>query len=160
VSSPDSARLLGTEPPLASRFLFEVDGVEIGLFASVRGLAVSSQTEDIKEGGQNGFVHHLPGRLEWPNIVFTRGLTQADALFDWMNKTAGEGFAANGNKVVRATGAITAVSSEGIRLRSWSLDSVFPVRWKGPDFDGSNDTLLNEELEVAHHGFKANNVSG
>ncbi len=159
MSSPDSARPLGNEPPLASRFLFEVDGVEIGLFASVRGLAVSSQTEDVKEGGQNGFVHHLPGRLEWPNIVFSRGLTQSDALFDWMNKTAGEGFAANSSKITRSTGAITAMSSDGERLRSWSLDSVFPVRWKGPDFDGSTDTVLSEELEVAHHGFKASNVS-
>jgi phage tail-like protein len=160
VSSPESARLLGTEPALASRFLFEVDGVEIGLFASVRGLAVSAQTEDIKEGGQNGFVHHLPGRLEWPNIVFSRGLTQSDALFAWMNKTAGEGFAANSNKLTKSTGAITAMSSDGLRLRSWSLDGVFPVRWNGPDFDGANDTLLIEELEVAHHGFKASNVTG
>ena len=158
-SSPTTARLLGTEPPLTSRFLFEVDGVEIGLFASVRGLAVSSQTEDIKEGGQNGFTHHLPGRLEWPNIVFSRGLTQSDALFDWINETAGEGFSAKGNKMTRRTGAITAMSSDGLRLRTWALDGVFPVRWKGPDFDGSSDTLLNEELEVAHHGFKASNVA-
>ncbi|SDO43662.1 conserved hypothetical phage tail region protein [Nakamurella panacisegetis] len=160
MSSPESARLLGTEAALASRFLFEVDGIEIGLFASVRGLAVSSQTEDITEGGQNGYTHHLPGRLQWPNIVFSRGLTQSDALFDWMNKTSGEGFAANDNKVTRKTGAITALSSDGKRLRSWSLAAVFPVRWKGPDFDGSSDTLLSEELEVAHHGFKASNVTG
>ena len=136
-----------------------MDGVEIGLFASVRGLAVSSQTEDVKEGGQNGFVHHLPGRLEWPNIVFSRGLTQSDALFEWMNKTAGEGFAANSNKMTRSTGAITAIASDGVRLRSWSLDSVFPVRWKGPDFDRRPAPLLSEELEVAHHGFKASNVT-
>ncbi len=160
MSSPDSARYLGIEPPLSSRFLFEVDGIQIGLFASVRGLAVSSQTEDVREGGQNGFVRHLPGRLEWPNIVFSRGLTDSDALFEWMNKTAGEGFAANNNKVTRSTGAITAIASDGERLRSWSLDDVFPVRWKGPDFDGANDTPLNEELEVAHHGFKAANAGG
>ena len=159
MSSPESGRPLGNEPPVASRFLFEVDGVEIGLFGSVRGLAVSSQTEDVREGGQNGFVHHLPGRLEWPNIVFSRGLTQSDALFDWMNKTAGEGFAANSNKMTRATGAITAISSDGERLRSWSLAAVFPVRWTGPDFDSANSTALSEELEVAHHGFKASNVT-
>ena len=109
MSSPESARYLGGEPTLGSRFLFEVDGVEIGLFASVRGLQVSSQTESIVEGGQNGFTYRLPGRLEWPNITFTRGLTDADALFDWMNKTAGEGFAAAGNKLTRSTGAITAI---------------------------------------------------
>ncbi len=159
MSSPDSARALGNEPPIASRFLFEVDGVEIGLFGSVSGLAVSSHTEDVTEGGQNGFVHHLPGRLEWPNIVFSRGLTQSDALFDWMNKTSGEGFAANSNKVTRSTGAITVIGSDGARLRSWNLDSVYPVRWKGPEFDSVTDTVLSEELEVAHHGFKASTVS-
>ena len=51
----------------------------------------------------------FPGRLEWPNITFSRGLTDADALFEWVNKTSGEGFAAAGNKITRSTGAITAV---------------------------------------------------
>ena len=159
MSQPDHVDWLGHEPPTASRFLFEVDGVEIGLFASVRGLSVSARVEDLIEGGQNGFAHRLPGRMEWPNIVFTRGLTQADALFDWMGKTSGEAFAANGNKLTRSTGAITAIGSDGSRLRSWSLDAVFPVRWKGPDFDGSDDSLLSEELEVTHHGFRAANVA-
>jgi phage tail-like protein len=160
VSSPDSLRYLGGDPTLGSRFLFEVDGVEIGLFASVRGLQVTSQTENIVEGGQNGFTHRMPGRLEWPNITFSRGLTDADALFEWMNKTAGEGFAAAGDKITRSTGAITAMSNNGSRLRSWSLEGVFPVRWTGPDFGAGKEDPLTEELEVAHHGFRSSNVSG
>ena len=51
MSSPESARYLGGEPTLGSRFLFEVDGVEIGLFAAVHGLQVTSQTENLTEGG-------------------------------------------------------------------------------------------------------------
>ncbi|MET0863883.1 MAG: phage tail protein [Nakamurella sp.] len=155
MSSPESVRYLGGEPSLGSRFLFEVDGVEIGIFASVTGLQVTSRTESIVEGGQNGFTYQLPGRLEWPNIVFTRGLTDADALFDWMSKTAGEGFAAAGNKLTRSTGAITAMSTTGGRLRAWSLEGVFPVRWTGPDFAVVQDNPLTEELEVAHHGFRS-----
>ena len=160
MSSPESVRYLGGEPALGSRFLFEVDGVEIGLFAAVRGLQVTSQTENLTEGGQNGYTHRLPGRLEWPNITFSRGLTDADALFDWMNKTAGEGFAAAGNKITRSTGAITAVASNGDRLRSWSLEGVFPVRWTGPDFATASDDPLTEELEIAHHGFRSSSASG
>jgi len=160
VSSPESVRYLGGEPALGSRFLFEVDGVEIGLFAAVRGLQVTSQTENLTEGGQNGYTHRLPGRLEWPNITFSRGLTDADALFDWMNKTAGEGFAAAGNKITRSTGAITAVASNGDRLRSWSLEGFFPVRWTGPDFATASDDPLTEELEIAHHGFRSSSASG
>ena len=160
MSSPNSSRYLGGEPALGSRFLFEVDGIEIGLFASVRGLQVTSETQTITEGGQNGFAYRLPGRLEWPNITFSRGLTDADALFDWVNKTAGEGFAAAGNKLERSTGAITAVGSDGSRLRSWSLDGVFPVRWTGPDFGADRSDPLTEELEVAHHGFRSSDPSG
>ena len=160
MSSPESVRYLGGEPALGSRFLFEVDGVEIGLFAAVRGLQVSSQTENLTEGGQNGYTHRMPGRLEWPNITFSRGLTDADALFDWMNKTAGEGFAAAGIKITRSTGAITAVASNGDRLRSWSLEGVFPVRWTGPDFATASDDPLTEELEIAHHGFRSSSASG
>jgi phage tail-like protein len=160
VSSPSSSRYLGGEPTLGSRFLFEVDGIEIGLFAAVRGLQVTSETQTITEGGQNGFAYRLPGRLEWPNITFSRGLTDADALFEWVNKTSGEGFAAAGNKITRSTGAITAVGSDGSRLRSWSLEGVFPVRWTGPDFAAGNDDPLTEELEVAHHGFRSSNASG
>ncbi len=157
MSTPDTS-YLGGDPAISSRFLFEVDGVEIGLFSSVRGLAVATRTHEIREGGQNGYVHKLPGRMEWPTIVFSRGLTQSDALFTWMNRTSGQQFAANGDKLVRSTGAITAMSADGIRLRTWSLEAVYPVRWKGPDFDGSNDSMLSEELEVAHHGFTAANV--
>lgn len=160
MSSPESARFLGGEPPLGSRFLFEVDGVEIGIFSSVTGLQVTSRTEEVVEGGQNGYTYKLPGRLEWPNITFARGLTDADALFDWMGKVSGEGFAAAGNKLTRSTGAITAMSNNGQRLRSWSLEGVFPVRWTGPDFGIGSEDPLTEELEIAHHGFRSSNLSG
>ena len=131
MSSPNSARYLGGEPALGSRFLFEVDGIEIGLFASVRGLQVSSETQTITEGGQNGFAYRLPGRLEWPNITFSRGLTDADALFDWVNKTSGEGFAAAGNKITRSTGAITAVAATAADFAPGRSRASF--RCGGPD---------------------------
>ena len=41
MSSPDSARLLGTEPSLASRFLFEVDGVPIAVAKEALALAAA-----------------------------------------------------------------------------------------------------------------------
>jgi phage tail-like protein len=146
---------LGGDPPIASRFLLEVDNIEIGIFKEVRGLEVTVPTEEIKEGGQNGYTLKVPSRMSWPNIVFKRGLTQSDALFAWMAKTSGEGFAGNGNKVTRSTGAITAITHTGDRLRSWNLNGVFPVRWKGPEFSIESRTPLEEELEIAHAGFKS-----
>jgi phage tail-like protein len=152
---PASARPLGGDPPTASRFLFEVDGVEIGVFREISGLSVTVNYEEIQEGGQNGFSHKVPGRMSWPNLVFKRGITESDALFTWLSKSSGEGFAGANNKLTRATGAVTAIDSVGGRLRAWEFIDVFPVRWKGPDFQSESNEPLVEELEVAHHGFRA-----
>lgn len=141
------------EIPNSSSFLFEVDGVQIGMFSEVRGLEVRVDVATYREGGENGFEHKLPGRMSWPHIVLRRGVCQSDALFAWVNKTAGSGFASAGNKLSRSTGAITVIGSDGSRLRSWELTDVFAVRWSGPRFAAGSADELNEELELAHHGF-------
>lgn len=154
---PDSDPL-GVEPTTAARFVFEVDGVEIGVFREVRGLSVNVELVTIREGGENGFAHQVPGRMSWPHLVFRRGVVQSDALFEWLQKSSGEGFAANNNQLTRSSGAVTAMSGDGHRLRAWEFDGVFAVRWSGPDFDSDSHTPLEEELEVAHHGFRARQV--
>jgi phage tail-like protein len=145
----------GADISAADRFLLEVDQVEIGVFREVSGLQVTVDVQDLAEGGQNGFSHKLPSRMSWPNITFKRGLTQSDALFDWLQKSSGEGFAGNNNQLTRRTGAVTVLDYEGNRLRAYDLIDVFPVRWKGPDFSVGSNAPLEEELEIAHHGFRS-----
>jgi phage tail-like protein len=139
--------------PNSASFLFEVDGVSIGMFSEVTGLEVNVNVATYEEGGENGFVHKLPGRMTWPHIVLRRGVTDNDALFSWVNQTSGAGFATNNNKLTRNTGAITVIGSDGSRLRSWDLQDAFAVRWSGPNFNAASAEPLHEELEVAHHGF-------
>jgi phage tail-like protein len=149
---------LGGDLPIANRFLLEVDGVQIGVFKSVSGLSVSIDTPEITEGGENGFTHKVPGRMSWPNLVFRAGITDSDAFFAWVQKTAGEEFTAAGNKLTRSSGAVTAIAADGSRLRAWQFRDMFPVAWKGPEFDAEATGPLEEELEVAHHGFTQSTV--
>lgn len=148
---------LGGDLQVTTRFLFELDGVEIGVFREVHGLEVTVGVHEFREGGQNSYSHRVPGRMTWPNIVFRRGMTESNALFEWLQRSSGEGFAAASNRLTRSTGAITAVSSTGQRLRTWELIDVFPVRWKGPEFSTGSTSPLEEELEITHHGFRARN---
>jgi phage tail-like protein len=148
---------LGGDVPVSSSFLFEVDGVEIGSFKEVAGLQLTVETLEYVEGGQNQFVHRLPGVMRWPNLVFRRGLVSSDALFQWVGKTSGDGFAANQNKLTRATGAVTVIGDAGQRLRSWQLDGVFAVAWSGPTLSVDLNDPLVETLEVAHNGFRSQN---
>jgi phage tail-like protein len=142
----------------ASAFLVEVDGVEIGRFMEVSGLEVEVHVEEIEEGGENNFVHKVPGRMTWPNIVLKRGITQNDALLTWFTKSSGEQFSANNNTLTRSTAAIVLLGPAAQRLRSWTFDAAFPVKWRGPTFTTSSSEFAVEELEIAHHGFRAANL--
>jgi len=143
----------------AATFLFEVDGVEIGRFMGVSGLEVTVAVEEIEEGGENSYVHKLPGRMTWPNITLKRGITQNDTLLAWLNKSSGEQFSANGNKLSRSTAAITLMGPAGQRLRAWEFDGAFPIKWKGPEFDAASTDMAMEELEITHHGFRAKSLT-
>jgi phage tail-like protein len=143
----------------AATFLVEVDGVEIGRFMEVNGLEVSIGVEEVEEGGENNYVHKLPGRMTWPNITLKRGITQNDTLLEWFSKSSGEQFAANGNRLTRSTAAITLLGPAAQRLRAWEFDGAFPVKWKGPDFAVSSSDMAVEELEITHHGFRAKPLS-
>jgi phage tail-like protein len=142
-------------PLFTGAFLIEVDGVEIGRFTEVSGLSVEVEVEAVAEGGQNHFSHQLPGRMSWPTITLARGVTKSDNLFEWLAKTSGDGFAGAGNKLERNSAAITLLSRDGQRLRSWEVAEAFPVKWNGPTFAASSTEAAEEELEIAHHGFRS-----
>lgn len=140
--------------PFSGTFLFEVDGHEIGRFREVEGLEVEVEIFEHDEGGVNDYVHQLPGRVRWPNLVLRGGLTKGDALFKWLRSSTGEGFEKNGAKLERSTGAVTVLDRAGNRLRSWSFEGAFPIRWRGPRLSASSTEVLSEELEISHQGFR------
>jgi len=140
---------------LADSFIFEVDGQQIGMFKEVSGLRAEITVETLEEGGQNNFVHKLPGRLSWPNLVMRRGVTNTDTLFAWLLKASGDGFEGAGKKVERTTVAVTLVDGVGKRVQAWELVEAFPVRWEGPQLAADANAVAMEELEIAHHGFRS-----
>ena len=137
-------------------FIVEIDGVEIGRFTEITGLQLDIDVMEYEEGGEHGFVHKLPGRLKWQNLVLKRGVTNDDNLLKWLQDSAGDGFLKRKGKVTRTSAAITLVGANGKRLRSWIVDEAMPVRWTGPNFASSaTSELPEEELEIAHHGFRS-----
>ena len=141
------------DPPFSGRFVFEVEGREIGAFTEVSGLSVQIEVEDVAEGGQNAFTHKLLGRMKWPNLVLKRGVTNSDALFEWLMESSGEGFAKT-NRIVGRSGKVSVLNAKGKPVRTWEFTNAKPVRWSGPKLAASARELAVEELEVAHSGFR------
>jgi phage tail-like protein len=143
------------DPPFVGKFTFEIDGLTIGAFTEVSGLSVQVDVEELAEGGQNGYTHKLLGRMKWPNLVFKRGLTDTDALFEWLLTASGEGLTEAGNRIKPRNGKISVLDASGKAMRTWTILEAKPVKWTGPKLAASSRDLAIEELEVCHSGFRS-----
>lgn len=143
------------DPAFAGRFKLEIGTRTIGTFMEVSGLSVQVNVEELVEGGQNGYVHRLPGRMTWPNLVLKRGITQTDALFEWLWQVSGDGYAAGGNAFQRENGSVHLCGPTGTSIRTWTFSEAFPVKWSGPKLAASATELAVEELELCHRGFSS-----
>lgn len=145
-----------TADPLSStQFTISLDSSPVGSFTEISGLGVTVETEDLVEGGQNGFVHRLPRGMKWQNVVLKRGVTDSDALLEWLAECSGPGLerrSGSGYAVPLRTATITVHDAAGRRVRGWRLERAMPVRWTGPRFSASARELAIEELEVTHCG--------
>ena len=143
------------DPPFVGKFTFEIGKKIIGSFTEVSGLSVQLDVEELAEGGQNAFTHKLLGRMKWPNIVLKRGLTDTDALFNWVMDCSGAGLTKNKNKVEPLDGKISVLDAKGRQVRTWTILNAKPVKWTGPRLAASSRDLAIEELEVCHSGFSS-----
>jgi phage tail-like protein len=142
----------------ANRFTLSLDQEDVGSFTEIGGLAVTIDTEEVAEGGQNGYTHRLPRGMKWTNIVLKRGVTDSEVLFAWLAECSGpqlESLESKNFEVPRRTATITVHDGAGKPVKAWSLDGAYPVRWTGPRFAASASELAVEELEVCHRGLYA-----
>jgi phage tail-like protein len=129
------------------RFVVEIGGLSLGDWTKCDGLTVEYEVEEYKEGGQNGFVHRLPGRAKYQNIKLSRPL-------DSRSREVLTCLARVQQKLERQTGSIELRDAANKQVIKWKLDGVYPVKWTGPSLDlGANNAAI-EALELAHQGFQ------
>jgi phage tail-like protein len=133
-------------------FEVHVDGRDLGAFTACEGLGVEVVMEQREEGGMNGFVHQLPGRLKYTNVKLTRPVNADTAkIAEWIASM-------NGN-VTRTQAQIVAKNHDATPVYTWVLEGVVPVRWTGPSLSVDSPKVATETLELAHHGFLETGVS-
>jgi phage tail-like protein len=138
------------DPVAESRFLVKIQGsmsVKLGSFREVSGIGMEVETMDYAEGGNNEFVHRLPVRMKFQNVVLKRGVTHQDALLKWFNDTRKLGVQANWGSV-----EITLVGPKGEPVQGWAFNEAYPVKWTGPTLNATSNAVATESLEIAHAG--------
>jgi len=138
---------MSSDAAISVYFSLVIDSTDLGMFISCEGLAAEREVMKRPEGGNNSYVHQLPGRTTYPNIKMTRPLdVTSPKIAAWFSH-----FTTN---PVRSMAQITVLGTDGAtKLASYTLIDAFPMRWTGPSMHASNLAVLTETIEIAHHGF-------
>jgi phage tail-like protein len=135
------------DPALGMRFKVTIDGQhELGNWQKCDGLNVEYDITEYREGGQNGYVHRLPGRAMYDNVKLTRPVdASTGAVARWLASVQ--------SNLSRGTAQITVLDPTGEPVTEWVLSGVFPARWTGPTLDVNGNQVAMETLELSHNGF-------
>src|SRR6476659_4398111 len=138
---------MAQRPTPVSLFVVKVPDIDtIGMFTRCSGLEIKIDVFEYAEGGNNEFIHQLPGQLSYPNLILERGLTNEDAVLKWFNATRSQA------QLKEVT--ITFQTHTQQQIRTFTFADAFPVRWSGPTSQAGASTVALEMLEIAHSGLK------
>jgi phage tail-like protein len=134
------------DPLAAFRFLVRIEGRQAGGFSEVSGIQAEVEVLEVAAGGENTFVHKLPGRTRHGNLTLRRGLATLE-LWDWFADIVA-------GRVSRRTVSVELLpgAQEGRPVR-WVFESAFPARWTGPELKAEQSAVAVEAVELAYHGF-------
>ena len=130
-------------------FIVEIQGVGRSAWTSCDGLEDEIAVMEHREGGALR-AHKQAGLVSSSDIVLKRGVVQSDRdVYDWF-KTVRDGL----GSVMTYKRHLTIVQKDriGIRVREWHIDSAFPIKFKGGDWDNTSNDATMEEVKLAHDG--------
>jgi len=138
------------DPLIAFRFFVEINGNVQGEFNECTGLEMKTEVMEYKEGGLNTYVHKLPGQTSFTNLTLKWGSAQSTTLWDWYLRLATK----TAKKEEKKNVSVIQYAADGKELRRWNLINAYPVKWTGPSFNATQDSVGIESLELAFDEFQ------
>src|SRR5688572_25869982 len=137
------------EVNLAYRFTVVINEISYAAFTECNLPSLQVETFEIKEGGQNTFIHKLPVRVNAGTVSFKHGITRTSELLNWYMQVL------NGD-VASAIRDVSVVVYDETRipLFVFTFKKAYPIKWSGPSLRAGDSAVAIEELELAHHGFE------
>jgi phage tail-like protein len=128
--------------------IFGDDSQAHAAFAEVSGLDVTREVQPLREGGENRFVHQLPGGLKHENLVLKRGIVvRSDPLFEWCRGALESDL---GVPLTTRLIEVSLLDAAGSRLINWQCAAAWPVKWTIGGFDAMKNEVAMETIEFAY----------
>lgn len=139
-------------------FFFSVDFYDgstkkFSSFKEVSGLSVKVNTEDVTQGGENGFKYRLPTGVAYQNLVLKRALNVDSELVTWC-KDAIENFDFRLKTVTVKLLHLDSNSTGSKPLAVWEFSDAYPVGWNLSNLNAMGNELAIETIEIAFTRFQ------
>ena len=122
-------------------------------FQKVAGIGSSIAMRKFNEGGQDLFVHCLPDRVEYENLVLERGLVLIPSIpiKGKISSPVTKLFEdAMGNMEFNPCHVLVILHGKvGFPLAAWLFRNAFPVKWKISDLNASDEAIVVDHMELA-----------
>ncbi len=116
-------------------------------FSEVTGLEAEREVETVAEGGENRFVHRLPGRVTHRNLVLKRGIMATTSpLRRWCIEAIESDLA---QPLSPMDIDVSLLNAEGTPAAVWSVVGAWPVKMDIGAFNASDNSYATETLELA-----------
>ena len=130
---------------------FEDSAVDAS-FQEISGLKMEWTTEEVAEGGVNQFVHRLPQRTKYGNLVMKRGLVRGKSpLAEWLAASFAGNFAAT--FVDPRTIVVMLLDMWRRPIVAWTLFGAYPVSWDHSSLNSTENGLMIETIELSCNWF-------
>ncbi len=142
--------------PVAFHFAVSLDGAEVkapdAAFREVSGLETEIETEELREGGENTFVHRLPKGRRQGNLSLVRGLAVGDdPLVRWCTSVLESTLA---TEIPTATVLVKLLDADHQPIAAWSAQNCWPVKWQVGSFDAMKNEIAVETIELSYTTIK------
>ncbi len=122
-------------------------------FQEVSGISQELAMEEVTEGGENRFVHRLPTRAKYGNLILKRGLLIDSQLIDWIVH-AFEGIESDPGRFEPTTVNVSLLNENHEPLGdTYRFAKAWPVKWAVSDFKAQESGLVVETLELTYNYF-------
>ncbi len=126
---------------VAFRYIVEIGNTRMAAFTECTLPTIEWETEEVKEGGLNTYVHLLPGQRKAARVTLKHGIAKG-VLADWYIATLGE-------KFIPKKITITLLDVAGNHVAAWIMNDAYPVRWTAPQLKSDSNAIAIQSIEFA-----------
>ena len=117
-------------------------------FQEVTGLTATMEMEAIKEGGENRFIHQLPVRTSYSELVLKRGKFLGSGILHWA-RNAIENYEFKPTNIL-----ISLLTDDHLPLYNWYVINAIPKRLEISGFNAERSEVVIETMALSYQYFK------